>query len=64
MQKRMDHHRLLSEWAEQYGPIYRTRFLMFHVCETTSETLCALSCNKLVLYMILKTVLLKDPAGG
>ena len=31
MQDRKDHHRLLSEWAEEFGPIYRFRFLMFHV---------------------------------
>ena len=31
MEERKDHHRLLSEWAEEYGSVYRNRFLMFHV---------------------------------
>lgn len=32
LRTRKDLHRQVTEWAEQYGPIYRVRVATFHVC--------------------------------
>ena len=45
-QSRRDLHRLLTEWAEAYGPVYRIRFLMIHVRSLfTSRVQCASCCQ-------------------
>lgn len=38
--KRRDLHRLVTAWAEAYGPIVRVRFLIFHVRRHSHRTAC------------------------
>ena len=38
LRTRKDLHRQVTEWAEQYGPIYRVRVVIFHVCHLVQNT--------------------------